>query len=171
MTTVTRPAGGPWSGRRERLTANASRAIYGTIVATALIAALGAQGTGPGRIALTITTTLLVFWLAHVYSGILEHGLKYRRLHARLVRTTMAEEFVMVEAPGLSVALLLVGAAGWIDSRLAINLALANGVVQLSLWGFTVARRSGRSWPAAVVAGLVNAGFGVAIVLLEALLH
>src|SRR6266516_501583 len=157
--------GGLWSGRQARLTANASRAIYGTIVATALIAATSAHEDNPGRIGLTVLVTLLVFWLAHVYSAFLEHGLRQEQLAAAHLRATMAGEFAMVEAPGLSVAILFVGALSWVDDRLAINVALANGIVQLFLWGAAVARRLGRAWPAALVAGLVNAGFGVVIVL------
>src|SRR5437762_8401301 len=159
------------SRRRARLLANPSRAIYGTIVATALIAATSAHDSDPARLAAAVVLTLLVFWLAHVYAQVLEHGLRQRHLHAHLVRSTMSEEFAMVEAPGLSVVILLIGAAGWIGPQLAVNLALANGIVQLTLWGVAVARQLGRTWPVAVVAGLVNAGFGIVVVTLKALLH
>jgi hypothetical protein len=169
--TMTRPAGGLWSGRQARLTTNASRAIYGTIVATALIGAVSAHENNPGRIALAVLVTLLVFWLAHVYSGMLEHGLRQQHAAPAALRATMADEFAMVEAPVLSIVILLLGWLGWLGDRLAINLALANGVVQLFLWGVAVARRWGRPRLAALVAGLVNAGFGMVIVLLEALLH
>jgi hypothetical protein len=162
---------GLWSRRQARLTANPSRAINGTIVATALIAATSVHEDRPGRIALVTVVTLLVFWLAHVYAEVLEHGLHRRPARPGIVRETMAGEFALVEGPAVSVLVLLLGAVGWLGGGFAINLALANGVVQLMLWGITVARQAGRSWPASVVAGLVSASLGGIVILLEALLH
>src|SRR5262249_1406301 len=79
---------------------------------------------------------------------ILQRGLHDQRHHADVIRMTMVEEFAMVEAPGLSILILALGAVSWIDDRLAINLALANGVAQLLLWGIVVARQLGLSWSA-----------------------
>jgi hypothetical protein len=161
-----------WWGRRlARLVANPAQAVYGTIVATALIAAVSAHDDDPGRIAIVVTVTLLVFWIAHVYAELLGRGLRNERPSFASVRATMVDELAMVEAPGLSVAILLLGAAGLIGHGLAINLALANGVVQLWLWGVAVARQLGSSWPVAMASGLVNAAFGVVIVILNALVH
>jgi hypothetical protein len=115
--------------------------------------------------------TLLVFWLAHVYSAILERGLLQGRLRGSAIRDTVVDELAMIEAPVLSVLFLLLGAAGLLDHRLAVNLALANGVVELYAWGVAVARRLGWSWPAALAFGLVDAAFGVVIILLKAVLH
>jgi hypothetical protein len=58
-----------------------------------------------------------------------------------------------------------------LGERLAVRLALWNGVAQLVGWGIEVGRRLGRSWPAAALGGLVNGVLGVVIVLLEVLLH
>jgi hypothetical protein len=170
MNTVTK-AGGYWKRRLARLAKNPSGAIYGTIVATALIAATGGHDADTARIAVTVLLTLLVFWLAHVYTEVLEHGLRRKWLDLSVVRTVMADEISMVEAPALSVVILLLGAVGWIDPHLAINLALVNGIVQLLFWGVAVSRRLGHSWPRALVTGLIDASFGVLVVLLEALLH
>jgi|tagenome__1003787_1003787.scaffolds.fasta_scaffold19352122_1 hypothetical protein len=76
-----------------------------------------------------------------------------------------------VLTPALSIVFLLLGAAGLYSAGLAVNLALANGVVQLLLWGMPVARRVGWSWPATMVAGAVDASFGVAVIALKALVH
>jgi hypothetical protein len=153
------------------LFANPSRAIYGTIVATAIIAATSSHDNNAGHVAFAVFVTLLVFWLAHVYTGVLEHGLQHGLMDRSVVRTVMVEEIVMVEAPLLSIAILLLGAAGWIGDQLAINLALANGVIQLLLWGIAVARRLGRSWPFALLSGLVDASFGLVVVALKVLVH
>lgn len=103
-------AGRPPRYRRlARLAANPSGAIYGTIVATAVVAA-GAHDGSPGRLALGVTLTLLAFWLAHVYAQILQRGLHDQRHHADVVRATMVEELAMVEAPGLSIIIVMLEA-------------------------------------------------------------
>jgi hypothetical protein len=154
--------------RRDRLAANPSGAIYGTILATAVIAAAANHGEPPGRIAAATGGTLLVFWLAHVYSELLARGGRFRWT---AVRAAMADELPMVEAPLPSIVFLVLGAVGLLGDRLAVNLALANGVAQLLGWGALAGRRAGWSWFATLATGLVYAAFGVVIVLLKALLH
>jgi hypothetical protein len=159
------------SQRRGRLSANPANAIYGTILATALIVVASGHETDPGRVALVVSVSLLVFWLAHAYTRVLEHGLRHRVLQFAVVRTTLAEEFAMVEGPALSIVFLVAGARGWIDPGLSVTLALANGVCQLTVWGVALARGLGRSWPVALLVGLVNTGFGLLMVGLKVLVH
>jgi hypothetical protein len=66
---------------------------------------------------------------------------------------------------------LLLGALGLLGEGLAVRLALWNGVAQLVGWGIDVGRRLGRSWPMALLGGVVNGVLGVVIILLEVLLH
>lgn len=159
------------SRRRGRLVANPANALYGTVLATALIAVASGHGTAPGRVALTTSVSLLVFWLAHAYTRVLEHGLRQGSLRLTAVHAMLAEEFAMVEAPALSLAFLMAGAVGWLGAGLSVALALANGVGQLMAWGVALARGLGRSWPAAVGVGLVNTGFGLVVVALKILTH
>ena len=59
---------------------NLAGAIYGTILATSVVAGLseGSQvDHGPG--ALVVLATSLVFWIAHVYAGVLGQHLERRR--------------------------------------------------------------------------------------------
>ncbi len=60
-------AGTPWR-RLSVVAANPRGAIYGTIVASAVIAASAAGGKSPDAILTLTVATLLVFWLAHVYA-------------------------------------------------------------------------------------------------------
>jgi hypothetical protein len=83
----------------------------------------------------------------------------------------MGQELSMLAAPALSILFLLLGALGLLNEPLAVRLALWSGVIQLFGWGIEVGRRRGRAWPAAVLVGLINAAFGVIIILLEVLLH
>jgi hypothetical protein len=163
-------AGTPWSRRLAVMAANPRGAVYGTIVATAVIAA-SAHDERPGLILAATVATLVVFWLAHVYAEVLAHGLRHARLDLSVVPATMARELSMLAAPALSVVFLLLGALGVLGEGLAVRLALWNGVAQLLGWGIDVGRRLGRSWPAALLGGVVNGVLGVVIILLEVLLH
>jgi len=144
-------------------------AIYGIIVTTAVIGVAGSQ---PPRTVLELALgTLLVFWLAHVYAKALAHHLQGARLRWSAITRAMAEERPMLEASALSLLVLLLGALGVLDDRSAVILALWVGVGQLVGWGIAYARSQGWGWPMALVAGVVNGMFGVAIIILEGLLH
>jgi hypothetical protein len=163
-------AGTPRSRRLAMIAANPRGAIYGTIVATAVIAAT-AHDERPGIILAATVATLLVFWLAHVYADVLAHGLREAKLDLNVVPAIMARESSMLAAPALSILFLLLGALGLLDEELAVRLGLWNGVAQLVGWGIEVGRRMRQSWPAALLGGVVNGVFGVVIVFLEVLLH
>ncbi|WP_433158346.1 hypothetical protein [Kribbella sp. CA-247076] len=146
-------------------------AIYGTIVAMAMIAA-GAHGTGLGRLLLVTLATLCVFWIAHVYAAALEHHLRAaQRLDWAAIRRAMAEEWPLVTGPLPCLAVLALGALGLLGETVTIRLALWIGILQLLGWGITFARRQRWSWPTALTAGLVNTACGIAIVVLEVLIH
>jgi hypothetical protein len=70
-------AGSPRPRRLGILATNPRGAIYGTIVATAVIAATAGKES-PAFILATTVVTLLVFWLTHVYADFLDHELVSR---------------------------------------------------------------------------------------------
>ena len=146
-------------------------AIYGTIVATAVIAATAAGGKSPELSLAATVATLLVFWLAHVYADFLDHGLRHGSSDLKVLVSIMGQELAMLAAPALSILSLLLGALGLFSEGLAVRLALWNGVVQLVGWGIEVGRRRGQAWPAALLTGLINGTFGLVIIVLEVLLH
>jgi hypothetical protein len=150
---------------------NPRGAIYGTIVATAVIAASGAGGKSPELILAATVATLLVFWLTHVYADFLDHGLRHGSSEWKVLASIMGQELSMLAAPAPSILFLLLGTLGLLEEWLAVRLALWNGVVQLVGWGIDVGRRRGQSWPAALRTGLINGAFGLVIILLEVLLH
>jgi hypothetical protein len=163
-------AGTPQWRRLAIVAANPRGAIYGTIVASAVIAAT-AEHESPEVVLAATVATLLVFWLAHVYADFLDHGLRHGGSDLQVLAAIMGQELSMLAAPALSILLLLLGALGLLDEELAVRLALWSGVVQLVAWGIDVGRRRGGGWPAALLVGLVNGAFGLAIVVLEVLLH
>jgi hypothetical protein len=153
------------------IAANPRGAIYGTIVASAVIAATGAGHKSPGLVLAATVATLLVFWLAHVYADFLDHGVRHARADLRVLAAIMGQELSMLAAPALPILFLLLGALGLFGEALAVRLALWSGVAQLFGWGIDAARRRGRPWPAALLSGLINGAFGLVIIILEVLLH
>jgi hypothetical protein len=163
-------SGTPWR-RLAIVAANPRGAIYGTIVASAMIAATSAGGKSPDLILTATVTTLLVFWLAHVYAHFLDHEVRHDRTRLKVLASIMGQELSMVAAPALSIVFLLFGAIGLLGEALGVRLALWTGVVQLFGWGIEVGRRRGQTWPAALLAGLINGTFGLVVIVLEVLLH
>ena len=160
-------AGTPRSRLGAIIAANPRGAIYGTIVATAVIAATA----GHQSPALILAATLLVFWLAHVYADFLDHGLRQAGFDLKVLPAIMARELSMLAAPALPILFLLLGALSLLDEGLAVRLALWTGVAQLVGWAIEAGRRHGRSRPAMLLGGVINGAFGVGIIGLEALLH
>jgi hypothetical protein len=109
--------------------ANPRGAIYGTIVATAVIAATAAGGKSPALILAATVATLLVFWLAHVYADFLDHGLRHGRSDLTVLVSIMGQELSMLAAPALSILFLLLGRSAW------------------SARGWRCALPSGTAWP------------------------
>jgi hypothetical protein len=136
-----------------------------------VIAAAALVTERPGIILAETTATLIVFWLAHVYADLIAHTLDEGKRELKAVPAAMARELSMVAAPALSIVFLLLGTLGVLDEGVAVGLALWNGVAQLVGWGIAVERRLGRSWPAALLGGVVNGALGLVIVVLEVGLH
>jgi hypothetical protein len=163
-------AGTPQWRRLAIVAANPRGAIYGTIVASAVIAATAGHQS-PGHVLAATVATLLVFWLAHVYADFLEHQVRHGSSDLKVLASIMGREQAMLAAPALPILFLLLGALGVLDEGLAVRLALWSGVVQLVGWGIDVGRRHRRAWPAALLTGLINGAFGLVIIILEVLLH
>jgi hypothetical protein len=146
-------------------------AIYGTIVAMAVIAGTAAEP-GHGKALWLTVATLFVFWLAHVYAQTLSHHLRgAKRLEWPAVKAAMVEERPLLEGPVPLLVVLALGELHVLEGRTAIRLALWIGVVELATWGVLYARRQRWSWTAAIIAGMVNGLLGLAIVLLEVVVH
>ena len=146
-------------------------AIYGIIAAMAVIAGTASGSSHTKPLSLTVAT-LLVFWLAHVYAQALSHHLRgARRLEWSVLREAMIEERPLLEGPVPLLVVLTLGATGVLDQRQAMRVALWLGVAELLAWGILYARRQRWSWVTALVAGAVNALFGLLIVFLEVVVH
>jgi hypothetical protein len=155
--------------------------IYGTIVAAALVAGEGAANAAVAKIVGTVLATLLVYWLAHVYSDLLaRHAAgsdsaadedEPSRPTWRALVESLAEEWGIVAGGlGLVVVLVVVDLAGG-GPQLAVNLALLCAVVELVGWGVLAARRAHLRAGWVVVYALVSAALGILVGLLKLALH
>jgi hypothetical protein len=156
-----------------RTPANLTGAIYGTVLATSLVAAFSENDEySSGEIALYVFTTGLVFWLAHVHASLF--GKRYaagRALSRREILGEFRSEWPLEQAVFPPVVVMLLGAIGVFSKGTAITVAIVVGVAALVAWGIEIGRRE-RLGPLRIVAvTLANALFGVAIVGLKLAIH
>ncbi|MCW2972722.1 MAG: hypothetical protein JWN72_995 [Thermoleophilia bacterium] len=141
-------------------------AIYGTIIATALVAAQRHET--PRDIVVTLLGATVVLWLAHMWTGLVvgrvEHGPRFSR--AKVAELFHQERALLTSGllPALIVALAWVD---WVERDTAVAIAVVAGLVELTAWGFYAARASETTIGARLVAGLVYGALGVGIVALE----
>jgi hypothetical protein len=154
----------------ESHTANLAGAVYGTILATSVIAASsGEKGLSLGLIVLTVSVTVVVFWLAHIYARALAHSVAASaRITKAELRALALHEWPLLQAAILPVTFLTLGWLGLYGRSAALWLAVGSGVSMLVAWGFAYARAEGLGAAGTALAVSVNAAFGLVIVALKA---
>jgi hypothetical protein len=144
--------------------------VYGTIVVMGAIAAGShAPEVRPSQLAGIVTGTVLVLWIAHVYSHALAETVRLdRRLDWAELASVARREFAIPLAAVLPVTMLVLGALGVVRESTALWLALGFGVFTLVVDGFryAAADRLGRAGTLITVA--INLGLGLLIVGLKA---
>jgi hypothetical protein len=151
----------------------AAEAIYGTIVALAVVVGVSTDPeAGAGYVLGGVLVTAFVFFAAHLYADVLaarmaEGGARWRDL----VRSSAAEEWPFVEAALVPAVPLVLGAAGVLSRDTAVLAAIVVGVAELFACGMAVGRVLGRRPLLMFVSGLLNAGLGMLMILLKAVLH
>ena len=146
-------------------------AVYGSVVATALVGATFEAQLDARTMTLTLLTTALVFWLAHVWSEVMGVRLAGTIPAWSHVRQIAASEWPVVEAGFVPDALLALAWAGVYSRDTGAELALIAAVLQLAAWGFAAGWRTQHRLAPAIVTGVVDCAFGIAIVGLEVAIH
>ena len=152
---------------RHRFLAHTSRAVYGTIVATAVIAGtnVAIADWDSGEFLATLIVTLVVLWFAEIYSEVLGDmgsGSLWRR-----IRRAAAEHGPVLE-PVVPLGIpLLLGTVGVIDEATAVLLTLVVAVLALATWGGIAARQRGASGLMTTGAAITSALLGVIIIILK----
>jgi hypothetical protein len=161
------------TGRLRRLLPreNLAATLYGTVLATSVIATLpGAEG--PWIVIAALLVTAIVFALAHAYAHVLARSAKEGVPVTRAdVAAGVKHEWPMVEAalPASAVVALVlldvyeIGTALWIATGL--NVAL------LAVWGAVVRRVIGGSAWISARAGLAAGSLGLVLAGLKWLIH
>jgi hypothetical protein len=145
------------------------RAIYGTILATALIATLSEEpGASPGEIAIAVAGTGVVFWLVHAYATVLTGSI---RPSWDAVEAGLARELPLLEGALVPALPLLLAPLAVLSDDTAEWLALGVGMGVLVLEGIALGRRAGYGGFGVALTGVINFGIGLAVVSLKAVVH
>lgn len=154
-------------------TRTVARTIYGTILVTALVAGLSEdQGIDAWQILVSVTATLLVFWLAHVYAEVLSQRLAAGRSLSRAeIGAAFDGELAMVLAGAPAALALGLAALGFYSTDTGVTLAIGVGVAALFAYGLLLGHREGATRLQTLSAASVNGAFGLVIVALKAFVH
>ena len=148
-----------------------SSAIYGTVSVLAVIVVGAHDAATAGTLLVFAVVSMAVIWAVHVYASALAStgvaGLHWRAA----LRHALHDELGVLEGGSVPLAVLLLGALGVLDDRLAILLAVWSGVVLLTLIPLVWLRRQGSPWRPALAASLVSGMFGLLLVALKTGVH
>jgi len=149
--------------------AHTSRAVYGTIVATAVIAAEAAalETWGPWEFLGTLIVTVVVLWFAEIYSDVLgdtsQVPLTTSIRNAANEHTTVLEAAVPLAIP------LFLGGIGVLDESTAVSICLLVAVLALGVWGGLAGHNRGGGVLRVTNAAVGSALIGVLIIVLKSL--
>jgi hypothetical protein len=153
-------------------------AVYGTILVSGLVAVSSAHGETSFTVFVTVVVTVLVFWGAHVYAGtvarVSDRDDRNRGEHVGVraaFTASVKHSLGMLSSATVPAVILLAGTTRVIPDGLANDLALWSGVVILAFLGYVAFLRRGSSQLVRVLGALGTASFGIAFVVLKALVH
>ncbi|MGB4874333.1 MAG: hypothetical protein WBQ93_02580 [Candidatus Competibacter sp.] len=147
---------------------NIGSAVYGTIVAIAVIGAWYADPTSGALETLTsVAATLIVFWIAHAYAHVVGQGLPVDKAASSQIFSALRHDWPIIQAGVLPLIVLGTGALHIIEERLAILGAIASGVVMLMVFSVVMARAAGRNWLQSFLLATIFVGLGIVVAVLE----
>jgi hypothetical protein len=143
--------------------------VYGTIVVMGAIAAGAGTNPRPGKLAAAVAATVVVLWIAHVYSHALAETVRLeRRLDWAELASVARRELAIVLAGVAPVTALVLGELGVFRATTAGWLAMGFGLATLMLQGVRYARVERLSRLGAAVSVGTNLALGLLIVALKA---
>lgn len=147
-------------------------AIYGTILASTVVASLGHDPAKLAHSVAIVLVTSLVFWAAHVYSLMVAGRMVVGRPMTRPeMRTIAVNEWPMLQSSVPILIPLLLGVFNIISKDAAATIALLVGIGALFVYGVLLGLREGRRRLSLVWNALVVGSFGVLILLLKLVVH
>ena len=150
---------------------NLAASLYGTVLATSVLAALpGVEQ--PGWAIAALLVTALVFTIAHAWAHALAHGAARRApVDRRVFAASIRHEWPMVEAALPAVAAIALVIVGVYSMKSALWTAVLLNVVLLFAWGFALRRLAGGGPGISIGAGLAAALLGLSLAALKLLIH
>jgi len=142
--------------------------VYGTIVVMATLTVGYASETHPWTLAVLVSTTAFILWVAHLYAhGLSESIAVHRRLTRREFAGIARREVGLLLAAAVPTGWLLLGAGDFVHETLAVWLALGSGLATLGVSGLRYARLEGFGQAATLAAITVNLALGLLVVFLK----
>ena len=141
-------------------------AVYGSLLVTTLVAVQWRHDAATELIALSLLTSVAVFWLAHAWSVIVDHRLR-GPIGIRDAAGVARGEASMLSAAIVPALLLGLPRLTGLSADQAIGLALLASILELFLWGLVVGRASHGSWPFAFGIAIVDCSLGILVVVLK----
>ncbi|HEY6801558.1 MAG TPA: hypothetical protein VI121_12995 [Agromyces sp.] len=157
-----------------RTTFVTEESVYGVILISGIIVAVGGHGESAWRLFWTVVGTVIVFWAAHVYAGtVARHGLDDAQMIGlgEAFRRSFRRSLGLLASALIPSFILLLGATRAIPDEYAIWAALWAGVVILAVLGWIAFSRRNASWPVRVAGSLGTAAFGIAMIVLKSIIH
>ena len=157
-----------------RTTFVTEESVYGVILVSGMIVVSAGHQATAWQVFWTVVDTVIVFWAAHVYAGtVSHHGLDHDRVVGlgESFRMAVRRSLGLLASALIPSSILLLGATRAIPDSYAIWAALWAGVVVLAVLGWVAFARRGAPWPVRVAGALGTAAFGIAMILLKALIH
>ena len=161
----------PGAGAQTHLERNYAPAIYGSLLVTGIVAVQWRAEASTDPIAATVVISVVVFWLAHVWSEIVNRRVR-GRIALEEAREVALDEASMLASLLLPAIVLAVGPRVGLSVEMAIEIALIVCISQLFLWGVVVGRAAHGGWVLPLVVAIVDSLLGIVLVALKvAVLH
>lgn len=148
--------------------------VYGVILVGGLILVASEYGVASWDTFWTVIVTVLVFWAAHVFAGVIAHHKFQLGVNGSLpeaLREALGGARGLLLSAILPCFILFLGSAGVIGDPQAIELALWSGILVLAWIGFVIFWRAGYRWIGRIIGAVVTGGFGVVLIIVKALVH
>jgi hypothetical protein len=146
--------------------------VYGTVVSGSVLAIASRHTESAERLGLEVLSTLVVYWLAHVYCQVLweryTHGI---RLRASEIGRALVHEIGILKGGVAPIAVMFVARLAGAEFGAAVWIGLWTTVLLLFLTGIVAGLRSGARGTELGVDALIGGLFGLVLVLFKAGLH
>jgi len=144
--------------------------IYGVIVGAAVMAA--AHAPSAAAVAVSVVVTLAIYWAAERYARLVAERIhEHHRPTWHDMRRQLTRGWEIVTASALPLVVLLVASALGAGLYAAVLSALGCSTVLLCLAGWEMGRNGKLTGPERLATTAAAGMFGVAMILLKALLH